>query len=332
MSINELDIMVGETMSVKRARELNAKDYFYQILKDNPKMAEIYPGVEDEIMEGAIDHHIHAYPDFVNRGQDMIEVAIDACKAKMRAIAFKDHWNITANAAYLTQRYIDSMYKNGELDHRVEVYGGIGLCFGMNPHVVREALKYPNMKMIWFPTFESAGYKRFAGKGYENGVPLCDENNEVLPNVVEIMEMAVDKKVGIGLGHTDYIELVPVVKKAKELGVRCVLDHPLLELNKLKLDQMKHLADLGAYVGTYCQPMIPSLYQCIQDPFETVQAIRECGAERCCSGSDFGQVLHVYTVEGIRIFVRALLAFGITPAEINVQLKDNPAKLMYLDE
>jgi hypothetical protein len=29
-------LMVGRTLSVARVRELNAKDYFYQMLKDNP--------------------------------------------------------------------------------------------------------------------------------------------------------------------------------------------------------------------------------------------------------------------------------------------------------
>jgi hypothetical protein len=66
----------------------------------------------------------------------------------MRAIAFKDHWNISATSAYLTQRYIDDMIARGELTHRVEVYGGVGMCFGMRPEYVRVGLQYPNFKMI----------------------------------------------------------------------------------------------------------------------------------------------------------------------------------------
>ena len=100
-------LLVGRVLTVKRVRELNAKDYFYQMLKDNPEMLKIYPGIENELLEGAIDCHIHAYPDFVHRSQDMIQIAIDASKAGMRALAFKDHWNISANAAYLAQRHID---------------------------------------------------------------------------------------------------------------------------------------------------------------------------------------------------------------------------------
>ncbi len=325
-------LMVGRTLSVERVRQLNAKDYFYQMLKDNPEMLKIYPGIENELLQGAIDCHIHAYPDFVHRSQDMIGIAMEAARAGMRALAFKDHWNISCNAAYLAQRHIDYLVEKGELQHRVEIYGGAGTCHGMNPEYIRVALQYPNFKMIWFPTFTSLGFWRGAGQPEKGGVRLVAENGEVLPQVVEIMKIAVEKKVGIGFGHTDFKELLPLAKKARELGVRATLDHPLLELNKLLLDEMKELASLGVYVGTYCQPMIPSLYQPVADPVETIRTIKEIGPERCIIGSDFGQVLHMDAIDGMRVFIRALLGYGIKPEQIKVMLKDNPAKLMWLDE
>ena len=188
------ELMVGRTLTVARVRELNAKDYFYQMLKDNPEMLKIYPGIENELLQGAIDCHIHAFPDFVHRSQDMIQIAIEASKTGMRAIAFKDHWNISATSAYLTQRHIDDMIARGELTHRVEVYGGVGMCFGMRPEYVRVGLQYPNFKMIWFPTFTSYGFWRGAGHPDHEGVRLCSENGQVLPEVKQIMEMAAEKK------------------------------------------------------------------------------------------------------------------------------------------
>jgi hypothetical protein len=326
------ELMVGRTLSVARVRELNAKDYFYQMLKDNPEMLKIYPGIENELLEGAIDCHIHAFPDFVHRSQDMIQIAIEASKCGMRAIAFKDHWNISATSAYLTQRHIDDMIARGELTHRVEVYGGVGMCLGMRPEYVRVGLQYPNFKMIWFPTFTSYGFWRGAGHPDHEGVRLCGEDGKVLPEVKQILEMAAEKKVGVGFGHTDFEELLPLARLAKEIGVRATLDHPLLELNKLLLDEMKQLRDLGVYVGTYCQPMIPSLYQPVADPAETIRTIKEIGPDRCIIGSDFGQVLHMDAVDGMRVFIRALLGFGIKPDEVTIMLKDNPAKLMWLDD
>ena len=326
-------IMVGRTLTLERVRELNAKDYFYQMLKDNPEILKIHPGIENELLVGAIDTHIHAYPDFVFRAQDMIEVAVDAAKAGMRAVAFKDHWNLSANAAYLTQRYIDAMVERGELKNGVTVYGGTGTCHGMNPEAVRIGMQYPNFKMVWFPTFTSYGFWRSAGQPDHEGVRLVDESTAgVLPEVVRVMELAAEHHVGIGLGHTDFAELLPLVRAAGDIGARVVLDHPLLELNKLLLDEMKQLADLGAYIGTYCQPMIPSLYQPVCDPMETIRTMKEIGPERCIIGTDFGQVMHVNSLDGMRIFLRALLAFGMTREEIFVMVRDNPAKLLWLDE
>ncbi len=325
--------MVGRTLTVERVRELNSRSYFYEMLKDNPQLREIRPGVEDDVLVGAIDHHIHAYPDFVPRSQDMLQIAVEASKARMRAIAFKDHWNITANAAYLVQRQIDEMVADGRLEHRVEVYGGLGLNLGINPEAVRVGLQYPNFKCIWFPTFKSFGWARFAGldPSEDEYVRLVDPDGTVRPEVREVMQLAADANVAVALGHTDFEELLPLATLAREVGVRTVLDHPLLELNKLLIDEMEQLAALGTYVGTYCQPMIPSLYQPVQDPMETVETIKRVGPDRCVAGSDFGQVLHLDAIDGMRVFVRALLGFGIPAADVRTILCDNPAKLLGLD-
>jgi Family of unknown function (DUF6282) len=326
--------MLGRTLTIDRARELNSRTYFYQMLRDNPALTAIKPGVEDPLLEGAIDHHIHAYPDFVPRSQDMLQIAVEASKAKMRAVAFKDHWNLTAGAAYLVQQFIDEMVLDGRLEHRVEVYGGLGLNLGINPEAVRVGLQYPNFKCIWLPTFKSFGWARFAGlnPSEDEYVRLVDSNGNVMPNVRQVMEMAAEANVAVALGHTDFEELLPLARVARDIGVRTVLDHPLLELNKLAIDEMMQLAALGTYVGTYCQPMIPSLYQPIQDPMETVDVIRQVGADRCVAGSDFGQVLHLDAIDGVRVFVRALLGFGIREDEIRTILCRNPATLLGLAE
>jgi hypothetical protein len=49
----------------------------------------------------------------------------------------------------------------------------------------------------------------------------------------------------------------------------------------------------------------------------------------------FARIVPTYyatsTVDGMRVFIRALLGFGIKPDEVKVMLKDNPAKLIWLD-
>ena len=149
--------------------------------------------------------------------------------------------------------------------------------------------------MIWFPTFTSLrllARRRPAGR--RRRAPGRGEDGKVLPEVKEIMEMAAEKKVGIGFGHTDFRGIVAAGASwpktsacARRSIIRC------LKLNKLLLDEMKQLRDLGVYVGTYCQPMIPSLYQPVADPMETIRTIKAIGPDRCIIGSDFGQVLHM---------------------------------------
>ena len=203
----------------------------------------------------------------------------------------------------------------------------------MRPDVVETGLQYPNFKFIWLPTFKSYGWARSAGldPDDEEFVRMVGPSGDVLPNVRRVLEIAAEHGLSVGLGHTDYEELLPIATLAAELGVRAVLDHPLLELNKLLIEEMATLADIGTYVGVYCQPMIPSLYQPVQDPMETVAVINRIGAQRCVAASDFGQVLHMDAVDGMRVFVRALLGFGVDPADVRTILQDSPAELMGLD-
>ena len=94
----------------------------------------------------------------------------------------------------------------------------------MNPEAIRVGLQYQNFKMIWFPTFTSLGFWRGARKPERGGGRLVSESGEVLPEVVQIMEMAAAKKVGIGFGHTDFQELLPLARKLAKH------DRPVLNL------------------------------------------------------------------------------------------------------
>jgi hypothetical protein len=76
--------------------------------------------------------------------------------------------------------------------------------------------------------------------------------------------------------------------------------------------------------------MIPSIYQPIADPFETVDVIKTVGAARCLAATDFGQVLHLDAVDGMRVFIRALLGFGVDPADVRTIVVDTPAALLGL--
>ncbi|HEY3154317.1 MAG TPA: hypothetical protein VGK65_21835 [Candidatus Binatia bacterium] len=59
---------------------------------------------------------------------------------------------------------------------------------------------------------------------------------------------------------------------------------------------------------------------------ETIRTIKEIGPDRCIIGNDFGQVL-MDAIDGMRVFIRALLGFGIKPDEVKVMFAGQPGEI-----
>jgi predicted metal-dependent TIM-barrel fold hydrolase len=59
--------------------------------------------------------------------------------------------------------------------------------------------------------------------------------------------------------------------------------------------------------------------------------IRELGAEHFILASDFGVYTLPTPVEGLREFIACMLDLGISPDEIELLVKRNPAKLLGMD-
>jgi hypothetical protein len=55
--------------------------------------------------------------------------------------------------------------------------------------------------------------------------------------------------------------------------------------------------------------------------------IKTIGSERCILSTDLGQPQNPTPVEGMRLFIATMLHHGLTPDEINLMVKKNPAGL-----
>ena len=320
--------MLGKSLSVQRAKSMLTKDYFYTIHVQTNK-TKIKAGDEDQYLVGAYDLHNHAGPDYITRPVDMIDQALEASQYGMAGVAFKDHFHVTANCAYLVERYLDKAIERGEVNHKVKVYGGIGLSLGLDPEAVRMAclMPIPNMKVIWFPTFTAKGALKPAWMVHHQPLPLS-ANGKVLPEVEEILDISAENNLFISAGHSPLDELLPLAKAAAKKKVPVLLDHPLLELNKLQISEMKQLTDLGVYIGLYAQTFLPSIYNPICDPMETIEVINQIGAEHCLLGTDTGQILHLGGIEAMRLMIRGLLGLGVSGKQISTMVKDVPKKLL----
>jgi hypothetical protein len=68
------------------------------------------------------------------------------------------------------------------------------------------------------------------------------------------------------------------------------------------------------------------------DPAERAQIIKSIGAEHCIlSVLTSGQPQNPTPVEGMRLFIATMLHHGITPEEIELMVKTNPARLLDLN-
>src|ERR1700676_5766388 len=77
-------------------------------------------------LNGAIDIHVHSFPDSTDRSVDGLEAASMARAHGMRGIVLKNHYDPTAPLAYMVGKQVAGL----------EVFGGVDLNLpvgGMNP-------------------------------------------------------------------------------------------------------------------------------------------------------------------------------------------------------
>ena len=113
---------------------------------------------------------------------------------------------------------------------------------------------------------------------------------------------------------------------AKARGVRHILvTHPFHQ--HATIEQMHELAAEGAVMELDWFAVHRGSYVV----GDYVQAIREVGAEHFVITSDFGQRGNPTHVEGLRAFIQALLAEGVSEEEVDLMARRVPARLLGLD-
>jgi hypothetical protein len=282
---------------------------------------------------GVIDMHVHSHPDVFGRNLDDIDVAQLAKSRGMRGIVIKNHVAETASRAALAMRVVPG----------VEVFGGVVLnkaVGGINPDAVEWMHRtYGGRgKVVWLPTFESDKHVKTLSKPDAVGLTVAP-GGQVSPEMDAILKIVARENLLLATGHVHPEEIIAVVKRGRELGVKNMLvNHALTNVPGLSMAQAKQVTDMGAVIEIcFLQFLagpnapLPFLTHWTQvNAKHVAQAVKELGANSVLISSDLGQSGNMVHPDGLETAIAAMKKEGVSDADIDTMMRKNPARLLGL--
>ena len=339
----------GRVITEKEIHERAHPAWPYQYF--NPGLP-VEPEKIDEIMKGGIDVHIHGAPlgGWLPGRPTRVQTCIDASKAGMKALVFKDHHTMTNNVATVIQDFLDRMAadltaRGEESFTPVQVFGGTVLNYavgGMNIEQVKTALDYDRCKEIWLPSLDAAHQKEAQGYDPAPYIRVSDCAGTLTPEMIEILEImaeyndnAAGERVVLSACHVSNEEKFDILDyiNRKGLDVKVLMDHVTQEMTIVTPDEAKQMIDMGAYLEfaeCSCVPW-PGMFDwvvAVEYSFNLIkELIKEKGTDNLVLITDAGQPGNE-PIPGWKNFIKTLLAQGVSESEINAMLKEVPAMLL----
>jgi predicted TIM-barrel fold metal-dependent hydrolase len=277
----------------------------------------------DRLLKGSIDMHAHYGPDpFAARKVDALMGAQMARDAGMRAIVLKNHQYGTAPLATIVSKVVPD----------IGVFGSICLnaeAGGLNHEIVETAAKL-GAKVVWMPT-QSSNYDYMHNELRTDGISILDEKGKILASVEKILDIAKHYEMVVATGHLPVNGVFVLAASAVKKGISKIVATHALGWHVdtyFTVAQQCRIADMGAFVE-YC--FVTTIPEGGLDPKEMVNAIKFVGAERCILSTDLGQVNNPAPSEGMKLMITLMLNNGLTEREIEVMVKENPARLLGLN-
>lgn len=287
------------------------------------QVAAMHADAQTKPLEGVIDIHAHAAPDSTPRSIDAIDLARLAESRGMRAIVLKNHYEPTADVAYLVHKVVPGIL----------VFGGIDLNLsvgGMNPAAVEKmALTTGGLgKVVWMATFDTRAQVA-ASKQNRLSVDVA-RNGELLPETKAVIAMIARYRLVMATGHNSPEEDLLLIREARRQGItHIVVTHPMISPTHMSIAQMQQAAARGAYLEFVYNGLIGAGKE--YDFADYAKAIRAIGVEHCILSSDMGQPGNPLHPDGLQMFFDGMRKQGFTQSEIDQMSKTNPARLLGLD-
>jgi len=286
-----------------------------------------------EVLQGAIDMHIHSSPSLFPRLVDHAEAAEGAKSYGLRAVVLKEHHGYTSDQMHFVRKLVSG----------IDVYGGVVLnnaVGGINPFAVEAAIDL-GAKIVWFPTLSAKNHLEQRGgpafgtslqprspkRMVEKPLTVLDEKDHLLPEVHEVIDLIAAHDIMLATGHLSIPEVHPLIKAAKEKGVkRLYLNHPEYIING-SIEEQKELAKMGVFIehlAIFMYPMWPT----VAGIDGIVEMIKAVGPEQTVLATDLGQLHNPPPWEGFRMFIQVLLEKGIPKDHLKRMVQDNPSYLL----
>lgn len=289
----------------------------------------------NDLLDGAIDLHIHSGPDCVDRWGDTIDIARLAVEMGMRGVVFKDHFRPTTHKAVLTKKAVPDLeiFSLHACNHP---------CGGLSYRCVMMSIE-EGVKVIQMPTMDSTHQHSRATQGHlfthflfdskVEPISLYNEGSQdFTDDLLRILEAVKKYDLVLSNGHISPEETIDLFRKAISMGIkpeRCMVEHPNSN-PAFTMDHMKAIADMGAYLNisyNACNPLFAGRH-----PKEGSDIVKAVGAEQCTIITDGGQHTSPGPAEGMRVFCNMLMFLGVSREEIDIMIKSNPAKILGLEE
>lgn len=297
----------------------------------------------DPLLAGAIDLHVHGYPDMGLQHRArlddpaMVELARDY---GLRGVVLKSHFWPTMDRAYLLNDRLRSetftVFSSITLNH---------LAGALSPMSVEAAAGH-GAKLVFLPTWGSCHDHEQGGTvrrrviepnfpsiprtlDAQGALEVFDAHGHVLPEIHDIIELCKTHGLVLCSGHISPRETLEVFRIAHAAGLdRLIATHPFSAAIGTTFDEGHELVQLGAVLEfTFANTVSANNPMPIRRVAELVQRY---GAEHCVLSSDVFFEYLPPQPETLRMFAHQLVFVGIPEDDVRTMIVGNPSRLLGL--
>ncbi|MPR12285.1 DUF6282 family protein [Microvirga tunisiensis] len=290
-----------------------------------------------DLVQGAIDPHVHSGPSIAPRGVDHLELLEAYSAAGVAAVVTKDHdYSGVMTAALISKHHPELRTK---ILSSIVLNNVVG---GFNPYAVEHTAAMGG-KVVWMPTLAAENHLRWEKTSNwvhpastqkmrpAVGIPVLDNNGTVRDDVKEVLDVIARNDMVLASGHLHVSETWLVFEEARRRGVtRLVLTHPE-DIVDASMNDVKGMAAMGAFVEhSLCMFVEGSKFKtCSAEDLR--QHIDAAGVDQTVLCSDLGQTGTISPLEGLRRGIRLCIDLGYDDMQIRKMVSSNAARMLGLE-